>query len=167
MRIEGKMLIGHETVLRTNGSIRAIHAATEEVIEPPFGGAADADLECACALAWSAFDTYRESSLPARADFLEAIAQNILDLGDGLIERCVAESGLPRARVESERGRTVGQLTGNAGAGKGPQFKTSATRSEGPGDWATFYEQDVVKAFHELTGESSVEPPSAPLCESA
>jgi NADP-dependent aldehyde dehydrogenase len=110
MLIEGKMLIGHTTVLGTNGSIRAIHAATGETIEPAFNGASDADLEYACALAWSAFDTYRESPLPARADFLEAIAQNILDLGDGLIERCVAESGLLRARVQSERGRTVDQL---------------------------------------------------------
>ena len=31
-------------------------------------------------------------------------------LGDELIERCVAESGLLRGRVEGERGRTVGQL---------------------------------------------------------
>ena len=27
---------------------------------------------------------------------------------------------------------------GNAGRGKGPQFKTDARRSEGPGDWATY-----------------------------
>ena len=27
---------------------------------------------------------------------------------------------------------------GNAGGGKGPQFKTNAIRSEGPGDWATY-----------------------------
>ena len=27
---------------------------------------------------------------------------------------------------------------GNAGGGKGPQFKTDAVRSEGPGDWATY-----------------------------
>jgi hypothetical protein len=26
---------------------------------------------------------------------------------------------------------------GNAGGGKGPQFKTNAASSEGPGDWAT------------------------------
>ena len=26
---------------------------------------------------------------------------------------------------------------GNAGGGKGPQFKTNATSSEGRGDWAT------------------------------
>ncbi|MFL6734507.1 MAG: aldehyde dehydrogenase (NADP(+)), partial [Sphingomicrobium sp.] len=41
---------------------------------------------------------------------LESIAQNILDIGDELVDRCVAESGLPRPRIEGERGRTVNQL---------------------------------------------------------
>lgn len=27
---------------------------------------------------------------------------------------------------------------GNAGGGKGPQFKTDVASSEGPGDWATY-----------------------------
>ena len=27
---------------------------------------------------------------------------------------------------------------GNAGGGKGPQFKTDEIRGEGPGDWATY-----------------------------
>ena len=53
---------------------------------------------------------FRETDLEARATFLETIAQNILDIGDELIERCVTESGLPRGRIEGERGRTVGQL---------------------------------------------------------
>ena len=36
-------------------------------------------------------------------------------------------------------GRLVVPLKpGNAGGGKGPQFKTDARRSEGPGDWATY-----------------------------
>jgi alpha-ketoglutaric semialdehyde dehydrogenase len=33
-----------------------------------------------------------------------------MDLGDTLVERTSAETGLPRARVEGERGRTIGQL---------------------------------------------------------
>src|SRR6516162_10115552 len=33
---------------------------------------------------------------------------------------------------------------GNAGGGKGPQFKTDARRGEGPGDWATY---QLRKAF--------------------
>ncbi|MGY1893771.1 aldehyde dehydrogenase family protein, partial [Pseudomonas sp. SDT291_1_S447] len=63
----------------------------------------------ACALAWAAFDKYRETSLEARASFLEAIATQIEALGDELIERAVAETGLPHARIQGERGRTCGQ----------------------------------------------------------
>ncbi|EGC98981.1 aldehyde dehydrogenase, partial [Burkholderia sp. TJI49] len=66
--------------------------------------------ETACALADEAFDAYRETGPEARAAFLDAIGRNIMALGDALIERCVTETGLPRARIEGERGRTVGQL---------------------------------------------------------
>jgi RNA-directed DNA polymerase len=34
---------------------------------------------------------------------------------------------------------------GNAGGGKGPQFKTDATRSEGRGDWATYQLRSVFR----------------------
>jgi NADP-dependent aldehyde dehydrogenase len=45
-----------------------------------------------------------------RARFLETIAEQILALGDELLERGTAESGLPVARLTGERARTVGQL---------------------------------------------------------
>src|SRR6185503_10088609 len=77
---------------------------------PAYGGAGEADLDSACALADAAFDSYRETSPEARAKFLETIAEKILGIGDMLIERAMLESGLPRARLEGERGRTVGQL---------------------------------------------------------
>src|SRR5262249_20486032 len=35
---------------------------------------------------------------------------------------------------------------GNAGGGKGPQFKTNARRSEGPGDWATYQPRRVFRS---------------------
>jgi hypothetical protein len=34
---------------------------------------------------------------------------------------------------------------GNAGGGKGPQFKTDERRSEGPGDWATYQLRTVFR----------------------
>lgn len=64
----------------------------------------------ACAAADAAFDTYRATTREQRAAFLERIADEILALGDTLIEVTMRESGLPRARLEGERGRTVGQL---------------------------------------------------------
>jgi NADP-dependent aldehyde dehydrogenase len=41
---------------------------------------------------------------------LDAIAEEIMALGDLLIERCSAETALPAARITGERGRTCGQL---------------------------------------------------------
>ncbi|SPC18362.1 Alpha-ketoglutaric semialdehyde dehydrogenase [Cupriavidus oxalaticus] len=110
MTLTGNLLIGRQSIRGTNGSLHGIDAATGATLEPAFGGATPAQLDQACALAWQAFDTYREISPERRADFLEAIAANILALGDALVDRCVAESGLPRGRIEGERGRTVGQL---------------------------------------------------------
>ena len=108
--INGEMFIGGRSLRGGSGEVRAVNPATGETLEPAYGGASRAELDEACRLAWEAFDDYRARGPEARAAFLEAIAQNILDLGDALIERAMAESGLPRPRLEGERGRTVGQL---------------------------------------------------------
>ena len=110
MQLTGEMLIGGRAMRGTAGTMRAMNPATGAEMEPVFGGGSAKDVAAACALAEAAFDAYRVVSLEDRAKFLEAIAQGILDLGDVLVERVMAESGLPRGRVEGERGRTVGQL---------------------------------------------------------
>jgi NADP-dependent aldehyde dehydrogenase len=115
MNIQGELLIGGRSVRGSEGASRGINPASGELLEPAFGGATQADLDQACMLAQSAFDAYRDTPLEVRAAFLEKIADNIMALGDALIERCMAESGLPRARLEGERGRTVGQLRMFAG----------------------------------------------------
>lgn len=108
--LTGKMLIGASEVAGSSKVICGVNPATGEKLEPAYGGATGADVARACELAWAAFDTYRETSPEVRAAFLEAAATNILDTGDELIERAMLETGLPRARLEGERGRTVGQL---------------------------------------------------------
>ncbi|HZX59310.1 MAG TPA: aldehyde dehydrogenase (NADP(+)), partial [Mucilaginibacter sp.] len=45
-----------------------------------------------------------------KAAFLRDIANEIDAIGNELIERAMAESGLPQARLQGERGRTTGQL---------------------------------------------------------
>ncbi|MBS9402366.1 aldehyde dehydrogenase (NADP(+)) [Halomonas sp. TRM85114] len=110
MTLEGKLLIGQQAVSGQQTEIHAINPATDERLEPTYMGGSKADVEKACALAEAAFDTYRETSLEERATFLETIASEIEAIGDALIERAMAESGLPRARLEGERGRTCGQL---------------------------------------------------------
>lgn len=108
--LTGALFIGATRRPGTHGQILAIEAATGARIQPAFGGASPADLDDACALAAAAFDPFRALPLERRAQFLEAVAQNILDLGDELVERAMQETGLPRPRIEGERGRTVGQL---------------------------------------------------------
>jgi len=68
------------------------------------------DVASACAAAEAAFDAYRDAPLEARAAFLERIADEIMALGDELIVTAMAETHLPRGRLEGERGRTCGQL---------------------------------------------------------
>ena len=107
--IDGALLIGGEARQATD-RFTAVNPATGETLSPDFSSAGSDAVDEACALAEAAFPTYAATDLNARAAFLEAIAANILAIGDDLIVRAMSESGLPRARLEGERGRTVGQL---------------------------------------------------------
>jgi alpha-ketoglutaric semialdehyde dehydrogenase len=75
----------------------------------------EAAVAAACQAAEAAFDTYRATDRETRAAFLERIGEEIMGLGPLLIETAARESGLPTARIEGERGRTVGQLRMFAG----------------------------------------------------
>ncbi|MCE8018585.1 aldehyde dehydrogenase (NADP(+)) [Halomonas sp. MCCC 1A11036] len=110
MTLRGVSLIGRQDVRGTGGEIRAIDPATGIALEPAYPGATAAEVAQACELARQAFDAYRDTAPTLRAKFLEMIASEIEAIGDDLIERAMAETGLPRARLEGERGRTCGQL---------------------------------------------------------
>lgn len=88
----------------------SVDAATGEPFGDPFPIHGAAEVEAACAAAAAAFQAYRSAPLETRAAFLDAIGDEIMAIGDALIETAMRESGLPRARLEGERGRTVGQL---------------------------------------------------------
>ncbi|MEH6651704.1 MAG: aldehyde dehydrogenase (NADP(+)) [Motiliproteus sp.] len=122
MKITGNMLLGQSEILGQHGEIFAINPAIGEQMAPAFGGGNEQQVDEACALAEAAFDSFRNTSAEQRASFLEQIADNILELGDSLVQRAMAETGLPQARIEGERGRTMGQLRLFAGvvrAGQG------------------------------------------------
>ncbi|MDH0648857.1 aldehyde dehydrogenase (NADP(+)) [Pseudomonas sp. GD03858] len=110
MPLTGNLLIGQRSVVGTEAPIRAIDPASNQALEPAYAGASAAQVTQACALAWAAFDAYRETTLEQRAHFLETIAEQIEALGDALIDRANAETGLPEARLLGERGRTCAQL---------------------------------------------------------
>ena len=109
MNISGKLFVGQARLGGGRG-FYAVDPVTGESLEPEFTDADPAAVEQACTLAWDAFDRLRETPAETRAAFLEAIAENILSLGDELLARAMAESGLPLVRLTGERGRTVGQL---------------------------------------------------------
>ena len=89
---------------------RALNAATGSELEPAFVIAAETDVAAACVAAASAQRDYALRPLADRAAFLRLMADKIDALGDVLTQRAMAESGLPEARLNGERGRTVGQL---------------------------------------------------------
>ncbi|MBL4863177.1 MAG: aldehyde dehydrogenase (NADP(+)) [Crocinitomicaceae bacterium] len=108
--ITGKNYIGKElsaqgsTVFRTiNPKLNLENAweCTEATVE---------EIGRATALAKDAFKMYRNTPSADRAHFLNTIADEIEALGDELIDTYCQESGLPKARAEGERGRTVFQL---------------------------------------------------------
>lgn len=60
--------------------------------------------------AWTAFHVYRKVSLKQRADFMRAIAFELEECGDLLIQTAMKETNLPEARLRNERARTIYQL---------------------------------------------------------
>ncbi len=132
MQITGDILIGACAIRGTHGAMRAINPATGAEMEPAFHGATAAHVDAACSLAEAAFNPFRLAPLEQRATLLEAIAQGILDLGDTLIERVMAESALPRPRVEGERARTAGQLCLFASLVREGRFLTATLDSPQP-----------------------------------
>src|SRR5688500_15426620 len=91
-------------------TFHAINPATGEQLEPAFRESTQADVDAAMSAAADAFE--KTLDLPPRwpADLLDAIAAEIMTLGDALLERAERETALPRPRLIMERMRTCGQL---------------------------------------------------------
>lgn len=106
----GKNIIGSTLSAEGKEKFYGENPATGERLEPAFYEATEKEINMAIEAASEAFQTYRNVSGKDKATFLENIADEIVALGDELIQRCMQETGLPEARLTGERGRTVGQL---------------------------------------------------------
>jgi NADP-dependent aldehyde dehydrogenase len=95
--------------MSTPASFRARNPATGETLEGEFREASPGEIDAAARGAERAFDSFAALGPSRRAEFLRAVAQKILGLGDRLLERAAAETALPLARLEGERARTVSQ----------------------------------------------------------
>lgn len=110
MNISGHHLIGFSESAQSRQTFKATNPSTFDLLETEFHEATSQEVNDAVIKAVAAFQTYKKLSNEARAKFLEDIADEILALGDDLIVRCMAETALPRPRLEGERGRTMNQL---------------------------------------------------------
>jgi NADP-dependent aldehyde dehydrogenase len=110
MTVTGKLLINGEWRQGGGGSYYAVNPATGERLDPPMRQASGEQVAQAVAAAEAAAPVFRKLSLEKRAGFLNACADEIMALGDELLERVSVETGYPRGRAETERGRTCNQL---------------------------------------------------------
>lgn len=108
--MDGRNIIGYKYSALTKEIMEALNPETHERLDGQFYAASPEEIDEAMELATSAFEIYKSKSGQQRADFLNAIADQILLLGDNLIKRAIQESGLPEGRITGERGRTIGQL---------------------------------------------------------
>lgn len=107
--IQGTHLIGGREAAASHGHFQAVNSSTGAAMQPSFGEADHAEVDEALRAADSAFDSMRRADPERRAAFLELLAEEILALGDALLERALAETALPLARLTGERGRAVNQ----------------------------------------------------------
>ena len=110
MNLTGLNFIGNKLSGGGKEIFKAVNPANTQELETEFHEATKNEINDAVLKAEEAFNEYGNKSGKERALFLETIAKEILALGDDLIERSHAESGLFRQRLTGERGRTVGQL---------------------------------------------------------
>ncbi|MDH5380200.1 MAG: aldehyde dehydrogenase family protein, partial [Cyclobacteriaceae bacterium] len=110
MSIHGLNHIGSERKGSGSNKFKAFSPEKGEMLPEEFISATHEEIEETLQLAEQAFQLYNKKSSIEKAVFLETIAQEIENLGDELIFRAMAESGLPEGRIRGERGRTTGQL---------------------------------------------------------
>ena len=110
MQITGSQIIANKLLKSETNSFYAKNPTNGQQLPTEFFEATIAEIDQAVKMAEEAFVAYRKKSDQERADFLDRIGEEIMNLGDTLLERCHQETGLPMGRLQGERGRTVNQL---------------------------------------------------------
>ncbi|WP_024773127.1 aldehyde dehydrogenase family protein, partial [Aquimarina macrocephali] len=108
--ITGKNYIGNRLSATGSVSRKTFNPKLNIENEYEFYEATLEEVDEATELAHQAFKEYRNVTGAKRAEFLNAIADEILALDDELIQAYTSETGLPEGRAMGERGRTIFQL---------------------------------------------------------
>ena len=106
LKLTGRHLVAGEWV----GGGATFSSAPAQGPARQFSVGTPAHVDAAVAAAEDAFASFGWSSRESRATFLNTIADEIDARGDAITAIGTQETGLPEARLQGERGRTVGQL---------------------------------------------------------
>lgn len=110
LSLTGHNYIGGER--RAAGSVqhKSLDASSGEALPYIFTQATPEEVDAAAQAAAAAYPQFRNLSAVRRAEFLEAIADEIDALGDDFVALVTRETALPAGRIQGERGRTSGQM---------------------------------------------------------
>lgn len=108
--ITGKNYIGSQLLASGDKIFKTFNPQLNTENPWLFTEASSDEIKLATAIADKAFLSFQKCSGKEKSIFLKAIADEIMALGDALLDVYCQESGLPRGRAEGERGRTIGQL---------------------------------------------------------
>lgn len=108
--ITGQNFIGGQRSAAGSIIVKSVDASTGQALPYAFHQATPQEIEDAAHAAHSAFSSYRSLGASKRAEFLEAIAQELEALDDEFIALVCRETALPVARIQGERARTSGQM---------------------------------------------------------
>jgi alpha-ketoglutaric semialdehyde dehydrogenase len=110
MQLSGQNYIGGGRSAAGNVLIQSIDASTGEKLPYNFYQATPVEVAAAATAAQVAYPLYRSLSASRRAEFLDAIADELDALGDDFIAQVCRETALPTGRIQGERARTSGQM---------------------------------------------------------
>jgi NADP-dependent aldehyde dehydrogenase len=110
MQLTGQQFLGFTQSKEGISKFHAVNPSTGEALPTDFIEATSGEIDAAIQKSENAFGAYRKKTGKEKAGFLDQIGEEIMALGDDLIQRCMKETGLPEARLQGERGRTVNQL---------------------------------------------------------
>jgi NADP-dependent aldehyde dehydrogenase len=107
--ISGKSLISGEWLEGQGTNFSSNNPLTNKKIKD-YNGVNTSQINKAVEEAHKSYYNYQAIDFDKRANFIDAIAEEIESLGDELLEICNEETGLGIPRLAGERGRTCGQL---------------------------------------------------------
>ena len=108
--MSGSNFIGGQRSAAGSVRLHSLDARTGEALPLAFAQATPEEVAAAALAAEAAFAEYNALSPERRAQFLDAIADQLDALDDNFVATVCRETALPAGRIQGERGRTSNQM---------------------------------------------------------